>query len=164
MSATYFPLKNWELLASAGKEGVIALLDAKAIGGGDHKTPLYRSPLWVNEEADFAGRGFWGSFATWQDEAGERWLYAPALGAASSKAPAMAHTNGPAPNGSIMAFKVEEKNGKPTLTPQWISRDMNLPDPPIVANGLVYAVSTGEFARQWKPVVHFQRKGRSAYR
>ena len=39
-----------------GKEGVIALLDAKAIGGGDHKTPLYRSPLWVNEEADFAGR------------------------------------------------------------------------------------------------------------
>jgi outer membrane protein assembly factor BamB len=151
MSATYFPLKNWELLASAGKEGVIALLDAKAIGGGDHKTPLYRSPLWVNEEADFAGRGFWGSFATWQDEAGERWLYAPALGAASSKAPAMAHTNGPAPNGSIMAFKVEEKNGKPTLTPQWISRDMNLPDPPIVANGLVYAVSTGEFARQWKP-------------
>jgi len=151
MSAVYFPFKNWELLASAGKEGVIALLDAKAIGGGDHKTPLYRSPLWVNEEADFAGRGFWGAFATWLDEAGERWLCAPALGAASTKAPAFAHVNGPAPNGSIMAFKVEEKDGKPALTPAWISRDMNVPDPPIVANGVVFAVSTGEFTRQWKP-------------
>ena len=80
MSAVYFPFKKWELLASAGKEGIIALLDAKAIGGGDHKTPLYRSPLWVNEEADFAGKGFWGSFATWQDESGERWLYAACAG------------------------------------------------------------------------------------
>ena len=151
MSATYFTFKQWELLASAGKEGVIALLDAKAIGGGNHKTPLYRSPLWVNQEADFSGKGFWGAFATWEDEAGNRWLSAPALGAASDKAPAFAHTNGPAPNGSIMAFKVAEKDGKPVLTPEWISRDMNLPDPPIVANGVVYAVSTGEFARQWKP-------------
>ena len=151
MSAVYFPFKSWELLASGGKEGVIALLDAKAIGGGDHKTPLHRSPLWVNEEADFAGRGFWGAFATWQDESGERWLYAPALGAPSTKAPPFAHTNGLAPNGSIMGFQVEEKDGKPTLTPAWVSRDMNAPDPPIVANGVVYAVSTGEFNRQWKP-------------
>ncbi len=151
MSAVWFPFKNWEILASGGKEGVISLLDAKGIGGPDHKTPLYRSPLWVNEEADFAGSGFWGSFATWQDDNGDRWLVAPALGAASTKAPAFAHTNGPVPNGSIMAFKVEEKDGKPVLDPAWISRDMNLPDPPIVANGVVYAVSTGEFARQWKP-------------
>ena len=151
MSAVYFPFKDWQLLASAGKEGVIVLLDAKAIGGGDHKTPLFRSPQLVNDEADFAGRGFWGSFATWQDDAGERWLYAPALGAQSAKAPAYAHTNGPAPNGSIIAFKVEERDGKPVLAPAWVSRDMNVPDPPIIANGVVYAVSTGEFTRQWKP-------------
>lgn len=151
MSAVWFPFKNWEIVAAGGKEGVIALLDGKKIGGPDHKTPLYRSPLWVNEEADFAGRGFWGSFATWQDESGERWLYVPASGAASTKAPAFEHANGPAPDGSIMGFKVEEKDGKPVVTPAWMSRDMNLPDPPIVANGVVYAVSTGEFARQWKP-------------
>jgi outer membrane protein assembly factor BamB len=151
MSAAYFSFKKWELLASAGKEGVITLLDAKAIGGGDHKTPLHRSPLWVNEEADFAGRGFWGAFATWQDEKGDRWLYVPALGAAASKAPPFAHLNGPAPNGSIMAFQVEEKDAQPAVSPKWISRDMNMPDPPIVANGVVYAASTGEFTRQWKP-------------
>jgi outer membrane protein assembly factor BamB len=151
MSTVWFPFKNWEIVAAGGKEGVVALLDGKKIGGADHKTPLYRSPLWVNEEADFAGRGFWGAFASWQDDGGERWLYVPASGGASTKAPAFAATNGPAPNGSIMGFKVEEKDGKPELTPAWISRDMNLPDPPIVANGVVYAVSTGEFARQWKP-------------
>jgi outer membrane protein assembly factor BamB len=151
MSAVSFPFKNRELLASGGKEGRIALLDAKAIGGGDHKTPLHLSPLWVNEEADFAGKGFWGSFATWQDESGERWLYVPALGAASAKAPAFAQTNGPAPNGSIMAFKVVEDRGTVALKPMWISRDMNVPDPPVIANGVVYAVSTGEFTRQWRP-------------
>jgi outer membrane protein assembly factor BamB len=151
MSTAWFKFKDWDILATGGKEGVVALLDGKKIGGPDHKTPLYRSPLWVNEEADFAGRGFWGAFATWQDEKGDRWLFVPASGAPSTKAPAFASTNGPAPNGSIMGFKVEEKDGKPVLTPGWVSRDMNLPDPPIVANGVVYAVSTGEFARQWKP-------------
>src|SRR5579872_1184355 len=150
MSAVYFTLGKRALIASGGKEGRIALLDAKAIGGGDHATPVSKSPLWVNEEADFAGKGFWGSFASWQDEAGERWLYVPALGAASPNAPAFPHTNGPAPNGSVMGFKIGEEGGKPVVTPQWISRDMNLPDPPIVSNGVVYAVSTGEFARQWK--------------
>jgi outer membrane protein assembly factor BamB len=50
-----------------------------------------------------------------------------------------------------MAFKVEAKDGNPAVIPAWISRDMNVPDPPIVANGVVYAVSTGEFTRQWKP-------------
>ncbi|HLK17447.1 MAG TPA: PQQ-binding-like beta-propeller repeat protein [Bryobacteraceae bacterium] len=150
MSAVYFKFKDWQLLASGGKEGVLSLLDAKAVGGGDHKTPLFRGPLVVNEEADFAGKGFWGSFATWEDDAGARWLAVPALGAPSNKV-SFAHGNGDVPNGSIMAFQVEEKAGKPILTPAWISRDMNAPDPPIVANGVVYAVSTGEFNRQWKP-------------
>ena len=59
-------------------------------------------------------------------------------------------TNGDAPDGSIMAFRVEEKGGKPSLTPAWMSRDMNLPEPPIVAGGLVFAISNGEFARQSK--------------
>jgi outer membrane protein assembly factor BamB len=49
-----------------------------------------------------------------------------------------------------MAFRVEEKDGKPAVTPAWISRDMNLPEPPIVAGGLVFAISNGEFARQSK--------------
>jgi len=49
-----------------------------------------------------------------------------------------------------MAFRIEEVDGKPAVQPAWISRDMNLPEPPIVAGGLVFAISNGEFARQSK--------------
>jgi len=149
MSATVFSMNGREIVAAGGKEGVIYLLDAEHIGGPDHQTPLFRSPLLANEDADFAGRGFWGAFATAEDEQKNRWLYVPALGPAASgvKFPV---TNGEAPNGSIMAFRVSEAEGKPVLTPAWISRDMNLPEPPIVAGGLVFAISNGEYARQSK--------------
>ena len=149
LSPTVFPWKGREMVAAGGKEGVIYLLDAKQIGGGDHKTPLYRSPLFANEGADFAGKGFWGALANAEDDKGNRWLFAPASGAPASgvKFPL---TNGDAPNGSIMAFRIEETDGKPTVAPAWISRDMNLPEPPIVAGGLVFAISNGEFARQSK--------------
>jgi outer membrane protein assembly factor BamB len=144
-----FPLNGREIVAAGGKEGIVYLLDAKQVGGGDHKTPLHRSPVLVNEEADFAGKGFWGAMATAEDEKKARWLYVPASGAAASgvKFPI---TNGEAPNGSIMALRIEEKDGKPSAVPAWISRDMNLPEPPIVAGGLVFAISNGEFARQSK--------------
>lgn len=149
LSPTVFPWKGREIVAAGGKEGVIYLLDAKQIGGGDHKTPLYHSPLFANEGADFAGKGFWGALANAEDDKGNRWLFAPASGAAASgvKFPI---ANGDAPNGSIMAFRMEEKDGKPAVAPAWISRDMNLPEPPIVAGGLVFAISNGEFARQSK--------------
>ncbi len=149
MSAMVFPLDGREIVAAGGKEGVIYLLDAKHIGGGDHKTPLFRSPVVVNEQADFAGSGFWGAFATMEDAQGNRWLFAPALGPAATgvKFPI---TNGDAPNGSIMAFRIVEKDGKPEAVPAWISRDMNLPEPPIVTGDLVFAISNGEFARQSK--------------
>ena len=148
-SATVFSMNKREIVAVGGKEGAIYLLDAQHIGGGDHKTPLFRSPVFVNEEADFAGRGFWGALATAADEQKNRWIYAPASGPAASGAK-FPVTNGDAPNGSIMAFRVDEKEGKIALIPAWISRDMNLPEPPIVAGGLVFAISNGEFARQSK--------------
>ena len=148
-SPTVFSMGEHEVVAAGGKEGVIYLLDARHIGGPDHKTPLYRSPVLANEDADFAGRGFWGAFATAEDEQSQRWLYVPALGPAASGAK-FPTANGEAPNGSIMAFRVTEKDGKFEAAPAWISRDMNLPEPPIVAGGLVFAISNGEFARQSK--------------
>src|SRR5579871_1098971 len=87
ISPVVFPFKNRELAAAAGKEGVILLLDTKSLGGADHRTPLFRSPLYTNEDVDFAGRGFWGAFATWEDPAGTRWVFAPAWGPKHSKAP-----------------------------------------------------------------------------
>ena len=56
-------------------------------------------------------------------------------------------TNGAAPPCSIVAFKVEAKNGKPSLVPQWISRDLLAPASPITTNGLVFALSPGQSPR-----------------
>src|SRR6185295_9085540 len=148
MSPVVFPFKHWELVAAAGKEGVIYLLDAKSMGGADHRTPLYRSPLLTNEDVNLASRGFWGAFASWEDPQRTRWLYAPAWGPPHGTASAFPLTNGPAPHGSIMAFKVEEKDGKPVLTPAWISPDMDVPEPPVIVNGIVFALSNGENTNQ----------------
>jgi len=148
MSAVIFPFKQWELVAGAGKEGVIFLLDAKSLGGADHRTPLFRSPLYANDDADFASRGFWGAMAAYADSKNSTWLLAPAWGPPAAEAPAFPLTNGPAPGGSIMAFKLDEKAGKPVLVPAWRSRNMEVPEPPIVANGVVFAVSSGENTRQ----------------
>jgi outer membrane protein assembly factor BamB len=144
-----FTYKGRELLVGSGKEGTLFLLDAKSLGGETHRKPLFEA-RYTNEGADIAGRGFWGAFATWEDSKGTRWLYAPAWGPARSGAPAFPITNGTASNGSIMAFKVEDKDGQPVLTPAWISRDMNMPEPPVVANGVVFSISSGEFTRQFK--------------
>ncbi len=145
-----FTYKGRELVVGSGKEGALFLMEAKSLGGDTHRKPLFLSPLYTNEGADIAGRGFWGAFATWEDPKGTRWLYAAAWGPVASKAPAFPLTNGPTPNGSIMAFRVEEKNGNPVLTPAWVSRDMNVPEPPVVVNGMVFALSSGEFTRQIK--------------
>lgn len=144
-----FPYKGRELLVGSGKEGTLFLLDAKALGGETHRKPLFQA-RYLNEENDIAGRGVWGAFATWEDSKGTRWVYAPAWGPMHSKAQTFPITNGPTPNGSLMAFKVEDKDGQPVLTPAWVSHDMAVPEPPVVANGVVFALSSGEFTRQIK--------------
>jgi outer membrane protein assembly factor BamB len=148
ISPVVFPFDQWELVAGAGKEGVLYLLDAKSLGGADHRTPLFRSPLLTNDDVDFAGRGFWGALSTWQDPKGTRWLYAPASGPPSVNAPQFPMRHGDAPDGSIMAFRVVVKDGKPVLDPAWISRNLSLPEPVAIANGVVFALSNGESARQ----------------
>jgi len=147
MTPVVFPFKDRELVAAAGKEGVLYLLDAKSLGGADHRTPLFRSPLYTNEEVNFAARGFWGALSTWQDPSGTRWLYAPAWGppAPDAKFPLQ---YGATPNGSIMAFKVEAQEAKPVLVPVWNSRDMSVPEPVVIAKGLVFALSDGDYPQQ----------------
>jgi PQQ-like domain len=128
-----------------GKEGRLYLLDTSELGGDDHRTPLLRTELILNEDA---AQGFWGSFATWEDSQSARWLFAPAWGPLHSKARPFAITNGPAPHGSIMAFRIAAKTGVPEIVPAWISRDLSVPEPPIIANGVVFALASGEDVRQ----------------
>jgi outer membrane protein assembly factor BamB len=65
-------------------------------------------------------------------------------GPPSKSAPPFKISYGDAPKGSVMAFQVSGQDGKLSLIPRWISRDMHVPDPPVVANGVVYAIQTGE--------------------
>jgi hypothetical protein len=145
-----FPYKGRELMVDAGKECRVYLMDTESIGGDDHRTPVYRTPLICNEEVNFASAGIWGSMATWEDSDGTRWVLTPIWG---PKHPAFQSPieHGEVIDGAIVAFKVGEKNGNTELIPAWISRDMNRAEPPVIANGLVLAYGNGEYTEQADP-------------
>ena len=143
-----FAFGKRNIAATASKESVVFLLDADNLGGVDHMTGLYQSPRLGNDTQDFQAQGVWGTLATQVSANGDRWLYTPMWGAPGKAAPKFPITNGDVANGSIMAFKVVEESGKPVLQPGWVSHDLNLASPPVVANGVVYALQTAESAVQ----------------
>ncbi len=145
-----FHYKGKEMMVDAGKECRLYLMDTDSIGGDDHRTPLYRSPLLCNEDVNFASAGIWGSLASWEDSKGTRWVLTPIWGPNHSQFHAPVEY-GPVKNGAIVAFKVEEKNGKWQLTPAWMSRDMNRAEPPVIANGVIFAYGNGEDTDQAYP-------------
>lgn len=150
-SPAYFGWRNRHLIADGSKEGVLYLLDADALGGGDHQTTLYTSPKLGNDrDICCEGLGIWGGLSSARDNQGQTWLYVPLGGPPSANGPKFPITNGDNPHGSVMSFKVvaDPKTGSPILEPAWISGDFNIPDPVVIANGVVFALSTGENAVQ----------------
>lgn len=156
-----FAWNGKDVIVAGGTDGRIYLLDAASLGGTDHHTPLAQSDVFA---ANDGVNGIWNAFATWDDSpppppqapgagpnatpapvvappTGTRWIYASISGASPLK---FANSNGAAPTGSIVAFKVEDHGGKPALVAQWSSRDMVSPTAPAVTNGLVFALSTGQ--------------------
>jgi outer membrane protein assembly factor BamB len=146
-SPVWFTWKNRNLLAHGFKEGVVYLLDADHLASDDHHTPLYTSPRLGNDkEMCCDGEGIWGSLSTSRDEAGQTWLYVPMGGPPAEHGAKFPITNGPNPHGSIMAFKIssDPATQKPVMEPAWISGDFQFPDPAVIANGVVFALSNGE--------------------
>ena len=133
-----------DLIVTAGPDGRLYLLDSKSLGGPDHHTPLYRTEAIASPDTRHAGNGFAGAFSSWEDPDNNhtRWIYASLRGPAP---------NNPAAHGAIVAFKLEDAAGHPKLTLAWTSRDMLAPAPTATANGLVFALSTGESNREAKP-------------
>jgi hypothetical protein len=131
-----FEFMGRDLVATVGSGGELMLADSRSLGGADNQTALARTqPLSVSG-------GVWGGITTWEDNDGVRWIAAPVWGAVN---PALqfAASNGPAPNGSVVAFRVEEQGGKYALAPGWVSRDLTSPVPPVTTGGIVFALSTG---------------------
>jgi outer membrane protein assembly factor BamB len=141
-----FPYKGRDLLVASGKEGRFILLDSNKLGGEDHQTPLFRTGLITNTNANFQTEGTWGSLAAWKDDKeGTQWILSPTGSEAAVKFPI---TNGKAPNGGIIAMKLDDKEGKPKLVLAWQSRDMITAEPPVIANGVVFVLAGGEFTGQ----------------
>jgi outer membrane protein assembly factor BamB len=146
-----FSWKGKDVILAAGADGRLYLLDSTSLGGPDHHKPVFESEPIASADEHYAGNGFRTGFSTWNDAADDvRWVYASLWGppSVSAKFPLQ---NGDVANGSIVAFKVEEKNGQPALTPAWISANIPSPAAPVIASGVVFALSTGEQTREAKP-------------
>ena len=111
--------KNRDLIAATANDGRFYLLDATSLGGSDHKTPLAVT-------AKFTDAGAGTALATFEDGSG-RWIFTTAA------------------NGRIVAFKLLEDGEKLSLEPVWQSQDLTSPLAPIVVDGMVFAVSSGEY-------------------
>ncbi len=120
-----FAYKGKDMIVSAGADGRLNLLDSQSLGGADSKTPLYQTP-----SLHSAGRSIRGALASWLDTDGTRWVLAPVWGS---------------PNGSVVAFRLEESDGKPMLKQAWVSREMSSPLPPVITSGVVFVLSAGDY-------------------
>lgn len=144
-SPVVFPFGNRTLVATAGKESRIYLLDAKNLGGADHRTPLYRSERWANDAMAFGYNGMWSVMSTYIDAQGKRWLLVPLYGPPSKNTVGLfKKSHGEVINGSLMAFTVESRDDKPYLVAQWISGDLDLPGVAVIANGVIFTMANGD--------------------
>jgi outer membrane protein assembly factor BamB len=142
-----FEFQGREYLAQSSKECRIWLLDTSALGGEDHRTPVYQTPLVCNEEVQFASAGPWGALATWEDTDGTRWILMPFWGPKHSKFTAPLE-HGEVVQGAVAAFKLQARAGGLRLVPAWLSRNMVNADPVVIANGVVFAYGSGEDTTQ----------------
>ena len=111
-----------DLIVTAGSDGSLYLLD-------DHLSLVSRTSSLTP-----SGGNIWGGLSSWQDADGTRWVLAPVWGPEKD-----------ASKGSIVAFKLEAREGKPVLTQAWVSRDMISPEPPVITSGVVFALSAGAY-------------------
>src|SRR5262245_33904921 len=136
-SPVVFQHRGKDLIAAAGKDGRLYILNSASLGGANHQTPLSVTPVGGNP-ADFSP----DALASWQDSDGTRWLLVPTRTA-------------------VVGFKVVEQDGIPTLQQGWSSREMVAPLPPIIINGIVFALSSGEYRSAGTPMTAPQRAQRS---
>jgi outer membrane protein assembly factor BamB len=146
-----FQYKDKAMIAATTKDGRIHLLDSAAMAGAAVKSAPYSTA------SDFIA----GALATWQDASGTRWILAPTVGPVSADANLSA-SNGAVTNGAIVAWKVVDRNGAAALEPGWVSRDLVSPLTPLVINGVVFAVSSGELRAKDNKMTAAQRAKASA--
>jgi outer membrane protein assembly factor BamB len=120
------------LIAAATRDGRIHVLDIAAVS-----SPVYQSEVLVPGE-NFNP----GALATWQDPTGSRYLVAVT-------------------GNSVTSWKFTTQSGSMALEKGWSSPDMVAPLTPLIVNGVVFAVSSGEFLSNDSKMTAAQRAERS---
>lgn len=154
-SPVVFPVRGKTLIAAATQDGVVHLLDGSSLGGSNHQTPLFKTRAY-SAAGDFRP----GSLASWQAPDGTRWVLAAAAGSPAATS-GFAQPNGTITNGAMVAWKLTDQNGTLSLQPGWTSRDLVSPLPPMIINGVVFAVSSGEYRSSDSTLSLAQRVQRS---
>jgi outer membrane protein assembly factor BamB len=157
-----FDARGRKFLVGTSKECRLWLLDRDALGGEDHRTTLHTTPLICNDAQAFDGKGIWGALGAWQDERGTPWVLAPFWGPVSKEFRAPVEHARPA-GGGVAAFTLQPRGDGWQLTPAWLSRDMDLAEEAVIANGVVFAYAAGEDASQTTPDRAWNEPGGPVY-
>lgn len=112
-SPVVLQLKDKEVLAAAGK-GTLYLFDPSTLSSG----PIATAAIAGSEKFEA------GALASWLDDKNVRWIAVPSAR-------------------GVVAFKVAETDGKPSLQPGWTSRDITTALSPLVVNGVLFTASRG---------------------
>lgn len=157
-----FDAHDRRFLVATSKECRLWLLDREALGGEDHRTALHTTPLICNDARAFDARGVWGALGAWQDRDGTSWVLAPFWGPVSQEFHAPIEHARPAAGG-VAAFTLQPRAGGWQLAPAWLSRDMDLAEEVVIANGIVFAYAAGEDASQTMPDRAWDEPGGPVY-
>ncbi len=142
-----FSFPGRDVIMAGSSDGRLYLLDSRLLGGANHRTPLFASAALAQNSKNYDGNGFRGVFSTWMDiDTGTRRFYAPVFGPLRSSAGLKTDEHATR-GGFIVALELAGTTEKPTLEPLWISRDMLSPAPAVIANGMIFVLSTGDFPR-----------------
>jgi hypothetical protein len=141
VSPVSFDFQNRKFLAMTSKACKVWLLDRESLGGDDHRTPLYTTPLICNDDQGFDARGVWGAMATWEVD-NQRYLAVPFWGPVSRTFKAPTEHSRPK-GGGVATFRVEQAGGQWRLAPVWLSRDMDMAEEVVYANGIAFTYAAG---------------------
>lgn len=128
-SPVIFDHKGRTMVAASTKDGRIHVVDSG--------NPAVAAASSAAGSSNFAP----GALSSWQDRDGTRWI----LAAVDGPLPAgFTAPEGGAASGSVVAWKLVERNGGVSLEAGWASRNLTSPLTPTIINGVVFAVSSGE--------------------
>ena len=120
------------MIAAATRDGRIHVLDGAALS-----SPVYQSDVLIPGDKFTPG-----ALAAWQDVAGSRYLLATTSNA-------------------VMSWKVVTQGDSMSLEKAWSSPELVAPLTPLIVNGVVFAVSSGEFLTNDAKMTAAQRAQRS---